>query len=85
MAQRSRIHVLLLLILLAGSLTLACQRWWVRRLYQESQSGRREVFQKQFCRIVFPPPYTSWQQVGAIRVNIRIATVYLAGICSSID
>src|SRR5229473_3185856 len=79
MAQRSRIHVLLLLILLAGSLTLALQRWvGGATLYQESQAGRREVFHKAILQNRIPPPYTSWQQVGAIRVNIRIATVYLA-------
>ncbi len=79
MAQRSRIHALLLLIVLAGSLTLALQRWvGGATLYQESQSGRREVFHKAILQNRIPPPYTSWQQVGAIRVNIRIATVYLA-------
>jgi hypothetical protein len=79
MVQHSRIHAFLLLIVLSGSLTVILQRWVGGvTLYQESLSDGRKTFHKAILENQIPPPYTSWQQVGAIRVNVRIATVYLA-------
>lgn len=79
MVQRSRIRALLLLMALSGSLTLILQRWvGGATLYQQSLSDQREMFHKAILLNRIPPPYTSWQQVGAQRLNVRIATVYFA-------
>jgi hypothetical protein len=79
MLQRSRIRALLLLISLTASLTLILQRWvGGATLYQESRSERREMFHNAILQNRLPPPYTSWRQVGANSLNVRIATVYLA-------
>src|SRR5260370_3444142 len=79
MIQRSRIHAILLLILLSASLTLILQRWvGSETLYEEYVAQKREMLHKAILENRIPPPYTSWQQVGAQRLNIRVATVYLA-------
>ena len=66
-----------MLILLAGSLTLILQRWvGGATIYQQSRSTRRAMFHDAILHNRIPPPYTSWQEIGANRDNVRIATVY---------
>ncbi|MFH1612836.1 MAG: hypothetical protein ABIB46_03815 [bacterium] len=79
MIKRHRIYSLFFLILLAGSLTLILQKWVGSvTLYQPSFCGRKQVLHKAILYNLLPPGHTTWTELGANGVNIRIATVYFA-------
>jgi len=79
MTERRRSYSLLLLILLAGSLTLVLQKWVGDvTLYRSSLSKQKQVLHEAILHNQLPPGSTTWKELGANGLNTRVATVYFA-------
>lgn len=79
MIVRQRIYSVLLLFLLAGSLTLVLQKWvGGATIYHPGFADARRVLHESIFHNQLPPGRSSWSELGANGTNIRIATVYLA-------
>ncbi|MGH7766589.1 MAG: hypothetical protein ACREQP_03985, partial [Candidatus Binatia bacterium] len=75
----TRITSFILLILLAGVLTLVSQTWVgnVTR-YQPDFAEKQQILHDAILYNRLPPGQTSWTEMGANGTNTRVATVYFA-------
>ena len=79
MTESVRIYRLVLIVLLAGSLTLVLQKWvGGLTLYESGKSDARLTLHRAILHNTVPAGYRSWAEVGANGTNIRIAVVYFA-------
>lgn len=79
MYDRRRIYSFILLIMLAGSLTLVLQKWVGDvTLYQSDLKERRLMIHEAILHNRLPPGRATWEETGSNGTNTRVAVVYLA-------
>jgi hypothetical protein len=79
MSNIYRVWSILLVVALAGSVTLVSQKWiGDLTVYDQVVEQRRDIVHNAILNNQFPAGAGSWDEVGANGVNVRIATVYLA-------
>lgn len=78
-SRAAQLSLFLLFIILASSLTMILQKWVGDvTIYQVQLEEPRQLIHEAILNNQLPPGYTSWSNLGANGLNIRIATVYLA-------